>query len=122
MSTKGSAVVVPTTSGGSADLKNAAAVTEMKGGALVLSPLPLGGGKRKKRGKKTKKVPKKILKLFKKGSAKKLRKMMKGGQDAMEEVTGESAENETGAEEGAGRKRRTRRGSRKSRRAHSFLY
>jgi len=102
-----SAVVVPTTSSGTPQPDGATAVTPMKGGAIALSPLPLGGGKRK-----TKKVPKKILKLFKKGSAKKLRKLMKGGEEAMEEV---AAEGET--MDGA-RRRKTRRGSRKSRRHH----
>ncbi len=113
-----SSVVVPTTSTGAMQPGGATAVTPMKGGFL-LSPLPLGGGKRKNG---TKKVPKKILKLFKKGAAKKLSKMMKGGADAMEEVTGETPE--TAPEEGAGRRksRKTRRGSRKSRRGHSFLY
>jgi len=107
-----SAVVVPTDSKGSLQPAQAAAVTGMKGGAVAVTAMPLTGGKRK-----TKKVPKKILKLFKKGSAKKLRKMMKGGEAAMEEVAADSA-----AEEGAGRRRKTRRGSRKSRRGHSFLY
>ena len=111
-----SAVVVPTTPSGTPQPGGATAVTAMKGG-MLLSPLPLGGGKRK-----TKKVPKKILKLFKKGSAKKLRKLMKGGQDAMEEVAADAPE--SAPEEGAGRRksRKTRRGSRKSRRGHSFLY
>lgn len=119
MSEQGSAVVVPTTSGGSPDLKNAAAVTPMKGGALVLSPLPLGGGKRKKSGKKTKKViPKKVLKLFKKGSTRKLKKLMKGGNEAMAEVTGTGA---GGQDEVEGGRKKSRRGSRKSRR-HGFLY
>lgn len=112
-----SAVVVPTTPEGTPQPGGATAVTPMKGGALLLSPLPLGGGKRK-----TKKVPKKILKLFKKGSAKKLGKLMKGGQDAMEEVAADAPE--SAPEEGAGRRksRKTRRGARKSRRGHSFLY
>lgn len=109
-----SAVVVPTTPSGTPQPAGATAVTQMKGGALLLSPLPLGGGKRRKT-KKGKKVPKKVLRLFKPGSAKKLTKMMKGGEDAMEEVSGDGM----GAEEG-GRKK-TRRGSRKSRR-HGFLY
>ena len=66
-----SAVVVPTTSGTS--LNEAAAVTPMKGG-MMLTPLPLGGGRRG-----TKKLSKKVLKMFKKGSRGKLVKMMKGG-------------------------------------------
>ncbi len=108
-----SAVVVPTTAGGSPQPSQAAAVTAMKGGALLLSPLPISGGRRK-----TKKVPKKILKLFKKGSAKKLRKLMKGGQEAVEEVTAPAPEE---GMDGA-RRRKSRRGSRKSRRGHAFLY
>ena len=109
MSAKSSAVVMPM-KGGAAQPADAAAVTEMKGGALVLSPLPLKGGKRK-----TKKVPKKILKMFRKGSAKTLRRLMKGGQGAEEVVATETApESETMG----GRKRK---GSRKSRK-HGFLY
>ena len=99
-----SAVVVPTTSSGTPQPGGATAVTPMKGGSILLSPLPLGGGKRK-----TKKVPKKILKLFKKGSAKKLRKMMKGGEDAMEEVAADGETMDAG---------RRRRHSRKTRRHH----
>ena len=70
MSEAPSAVVVPNSQGGSAD--QATAVTPMKGGA-VLSPLPLSGGRR------TKKLSKKVLNMFKKGSRSKLMKLMKGG-------------------------------------------
>ena len=112
---KSSAVVMPT-KGGEAVPSEAAAVTKMAGGGLVLSPLPLSGGRKRK----TKRISKKVLKMFKKGSAKKLAKMLKGGQEAEAEV----AAPEMGeATEGARRKRKggkTRRGSRKSR--HSFLY
>ena len=104
------AVVVPTTPSGTPQPGGATAVTPLKGGAIALSPLPLGGGKRK-----TKKVPKKILKLFKKGSAKKLRKIMKGGVDGMGVVASETAE-EAGMD--GARRRKTRRGSRKSRRSY----
>ena len=72
MSEAPSAVVVPNSQGGSAD--QAAAVTPMKGG-MVLSPLPLSGGGRRK----TKKLSKKVLNMFKKGSRSKLMKLMKGG-------------------------------------------
>jgi hypothetical protein len=71
MSETPSAVVVPNSQNGSAN--EAAAVTPMKGG-MVLSPLPLSGGRRK-----TKKLSKKVLNMFKKGSRSKLMKMMKGG-------------------------------------------
>jgi hypothetical protein len=115
-----SAVVVPTKDG-VAQPADAAAVTQMKGGALVLSPLPLSGGRRLR---KTKKVPKKVLALFKKGTAKKLRKLMKGGETAEEEVTSGDADM-TGAEEG-GRRRRSRKARRSSRktlsRRRGFLY
>ena len=115
--TKSSAVVMPT-EGGAPQPSDAAAVTKMAGGGLVLSPLPLSGGRKRK----TKRLSKKVLKMFKKGSAKKLAKLLKGGQEA-EEVM--ATEGESTPEEGAGRRRRgsrkTRRGSRKSRR-HAFLY
>ena len=88
--TQPNAVVVPTGEKGSAD--NAAAVTQMKGGA-VITPLPLSGGRR------TKKLSKKVLKMFKKGSRGKLMKMMKGGSAAL-----------SPAQAGG---RRTRRGTRK---------
>lgn len=101
---KSTAVVVPT-KGGAPQPADAAAVTEMKGGALVLSPLPLKGGRKTR---KTKKVPKKILKMFKKGSAKTLKRLMKGGQEA-EAVVAETEETM------GGRKR-------KSRKHRGFLY
>lgn len=106
-------VVMPT-KGGAPQPSEAVAAVPLKGGALALSPLPLGGGKRRK----TKKIPKKVLKLFKKGSTGKLRKLMKGGQEQQEVVMGGELEGE--GLEGA-RRRRSRRGSRKTRR-HSFLY
>jgi len=69
------AVFVPTTAKSTADT---AAVTEMKGGA-ILSPLPLSGGRRHR----TKKLSKKVLNMFKKGSRGKLMKMMKGGSASL---------------------------------------
>lgn len=71
-----SAVVVPA---GATSAADTAAVTEMKGGAM-LSPLPYGqnGGRRHR----TKKLSKKVLNMFKKGSRSKLMKMMKGGNPA----------------------------------------
>jgi len=112
MSAKSSAVVMPM-KGGAAQPADAAAVTEMKGGALVLSPLPLKGGKRK-----TKKVPKKILKMFRKGSAKTLRRLMKGGQGAEEVVATE----ETAPESETMGGRKTRKGKKGSRKHRGFLY
>ena len=91
----------------------AVAAVPLKGGAVALAPFPLGGGKRKK----TKRVPKRILKLFKKGSTNKLKKLMKGGADAKEVVMGGNGE---AVLDGA-RRRHSRRGSRKTRR-HGFLY
>ncbi len=109
---KSSAVVMPT-KGGEAQPEQAAAVTKMAGGGLVLSPLPLSGG-RKRRG--TKRLSKKVLKMFKKGSAKKLQKLLKGGQEAEEVV---ATEGEAAPAEGARRRRsKTRRTSRR----HGFLY
>jgi hypothetical protein len=73
--TESSAVVVPTT-GSTPDMGQAAGVTKMKGGALVLTPLPLTGGRRK-----TRKISKKVLKALKKMGTKKVMKMLKkGGQ------------------------------------------
>ena len=112
MSAKSSAVVMPM-KGGAPQPAEATAVTEMKGGALILSPLPLGGGKRGRKGsRKTKKVPKKVLKMFKKGSAKTLKKLMKGGEEAEGVVAApEVAPEATGA---------SRRRSRS--RKHGLLY
>lgn len=112
MSAKSSAVVMPM-KGGAPQPADAAAVTEMKGGALVLSPLPLKGGRKGKGSRKTKKVPKKVLRLFRKGSAKTLRRLMKGGEEAEEVVATPETESET-----TGAARRRRKGSRK----HGFLY
>ena len=112
----GSAVVVPTKDG-APQPGGAAAVTKMAGGGLVLSPLPLSGGKRRS---KTKRLSKKVLRMFKTGSKAKLMKLMKGGQEATEVVTGTEGE---GAETGAARKKRgTKRQSRKGSRKHAMLY
>ena len=73
--TESSAVVVPTTEG-TPSMGEAAGVSKMKGGALVLTPLPLSGGRRK-----TRKISKKVLKMLKKmGPAKVAKLMKKGGQ------------------------------------------
>jgi hypothetical protein len=76
-----SGVVVPTT-GGMPQPGSAVGATPMKGG-MMLSPLPLGGGKRK-----TRKLSKKMLKMMKKMTPKQLKKLMKGGEG---EVAGEAA-------------------------------
>ncbi len=104
-----SAVVVPTKEG-TPQPAQAAAVTKMSGGGLLLSPLPLGGGKRRK----TKRLSKKVLRMFKKGSRSKLMKLMKGGQEADKIVTEGQSE---GAASG-GRRKRTKRHSRR----HAMLY
>lgn len=103
-SVQSSAVVVPT-SNGEAKPAEAAAVTKMSGGGLLLSPLPLNEGRRK-----TRRLSKKAIKMLKKMSKAKLAKLMKGG-------VGEGFEStET---EGAARK--TRKGKKGSRK-HGFLY
>lgn len=92
------AVAVPS-SGSTAD---AVAATPIKGGAL-LSPLPLSGGKRG--GKKTRRMSKKAMKMLKKMTPKQIKKMLKGGQEPVA----------TEAEmEGARRRRRTAKKSRRS--------
>jgi hypothetical protein len=75
-----SAVVVPTTEGGNPDMSQAAGMTKMAGGGLVLQPLPLAGGKRRKTARK---ISKKVLKMLKKMGPAKVAKMMKkgGGED-----------------------------------------
>jgi alpha/beta superfamily hydrolase len=99
--TESSAVVVPTTEG-KPDMGQAAGVAKMKGGALVLTPLPLSGGRRK-----TRKISKKVLKTLKKMGTKKVMKMLrKGGQAAESMMTEEPAPATTGAR----RKSRSRRG------------
>jgi hypothetical protein len=119
-SVKSSAVVVPT-AGGEAKPAEAAAVTKMAGGGLILSPLPLSGGK-KRGSRKTKRLSKKVLKMFRKGSAKKLAKLLKGGVDDTEGVMTTEGESAPESTEGASRKRRgSRKGSRKTRR-HGLLY
>lgn len=77
-----SAVVVPTTEG-KPDMGSAAGVSKMSGGALVLTPLPLAGGRRK-----TRKISKKVLKQLKKMGTKKVMKMMKKGGEVEGEVMG----------------------------------
>lgn len=112
MSTPTSSSVVVPTAHGSPQPSEAAAVTKMAGGGLILSPLPLSGG-RKRGSRKTRRLSKKVLKMFKKGSKGKLMKLMKGGQEAEEVVAEEAAPAPMG-----GKKRRT---ARKSRR-HAMLY
>lgn len=92
---KPSAVVVPANGAKS----EAAEVTPMKGG-VMLSPLPLSGGRKRK----TRRLSKKVLKMLKKMPKAKLAKMMKGGEEAMEEE----------APAMGGRKRKTARKSRRS--------
>lgn len=97
---KSEAVVVPTGKDGAPAKAEAASVQKMAGGGLVLSPLPLTGGKRK-----TRKVSKKVKAMLKKMTPKQLKKMMKGGEAMTEQGEGE--------QEGA--RRKSRRGSRKTR-------
>ena len=104
-SAKSSAVVVPTEEG-KAQPDAAMAATKMSGGALVLSPLPLSGGSKRK----TRRISKKALKALKKMGAAKLAKLMKGGQEAEEVVTTPEAET-------VGARRRSRKGARRSRRS-----
>ena len=93
------AVAVPS-SGSTAD---AVAATPMKGGAL-LSPLPLNGGRRRK----TRRMSKKAMKMLKTMTPKQIKKMLKGGQEAPVAEEGEM--------EGARRRYRSRKASRRSRR------
>jgi hypothetical protein len=82
--TESSAVVVPTTGGNTPDMSQAAGVTKMKGGAIVLTPMPLSGGRRK-----TRKISKKVLKALKKMGTKKVMKMLKKGGQMNGEMTSE---------------------------------
>ena len=104
-----SAVVVPT-KGGELVPGAAASATPMKGG-MMLSPLPLAGGRRK-----SKKLSKKVLKMLKKMTAGELKQAMKGGVDGEETTETATAE----ATPVGARRRKTRR-SKKSRRS-GLLY
>lgn len=84
-------------------MDQAAGVAKMKGGAVVLTPLPLGGGKRRSR-----KISKKVLKQLKKMGSAKVAKMLKKGGAEDEMMTETPAEPTEGA-----RRRKTRRGGRK---------
>lgn len=77
----------------------AVAATKMAGG-MMLSPLPLSGGRRK-----TRRMSKKMMKMMKKMTPKQLRKMMKGGE-------GEGM----AATETVGARRKSRKSSKKSKR------
>lgn len=112
MSNPESTAVVAPTNAGKPDMSQAAGVSKMAGGGVVLTPLPLAGGKRRSR-----KISKKVLKMLKKmGSAKVAKLLKKGG--AEEVVTG--GEGEEASEVVGARRRTRRRGSRKSRRG--FFY
>jgi hypothetical protein len=110
---KSSAVVLPE-DGSKSD---AAAVTKMAGGGLLLSPLPLSGGR-----SKTRRLSKKVLKMLKKMPKAKLAKLMKGGEEAMEEIT--APETPVAPAMGKGRTRKGRKGgkSRKGSSKRGFLY
>jgi hypothetical protein len=101
--TESSAVVVPATEG-TPDMGQAAGVSKMKGGALVLTPLPLSGGRRK-----TRKISKKVLKTLKKMGTKKVMKMLKKGGQAEESMATEEAAPTMGARRRS-RKSSSRRG------------
>ena len=88
-------------------MDQAAGVAKMKGGAILLTPLPLSGGK--KGGKKTRKISKKVLKQLKKMGSAKVAKMLKKGGAEDEMMAPETPAEPT---EGA-RRRKTRRGGRK---------
>lgn len=80
------AAIVPTGKGGVPAPDQTVAATPMTGGGLLLSPLPLGGGKRRKG---TRRLSKKVLKMLKAMPKKKLAKMMKGaGPEEFETATG----------------------------------
>lgn len=108
MSKSTSAVVMPTTDGVPKP-DEAATATKMAGGGLVLSPLPLAGGKRRK----SRRVSKKVMAMVKKMGAAKLAKLMKGGEEAEEAMAAAPAAAEP--TEGARRRRKTRKASKKSR-------
>ena len=78
----------------------AVAATKMEGG-MMLSPLPLSGGRRK-----TRRMSKKMMKMMKKMTPKQLRKMMKGGESV----------DTMAAPETVGARRKSRKSSKKSRR------
>ena len=101
-----SAVVVPT-KGGELVPGAAASATPMKGG-MILSPLPLSGGRRK-----TRRISKKVLKMLKKMSKAKLAKLMKGGQEGEEAAMAAPEEKVEEPPVGA-RRRKTRKSKRRS--------
>jgi hypothetical protein len=109
-------MMVPKTAAGMADMSKAAAVTQA-GGGLVLSPLPLSGGRRKSR-----RLSKKVLKMMKSMPKAKLAKLLKGGQEAEEEMVAPAGE--SAPTEGARRRRKTKKASRKASKKsrHAFLY
>jgi len=101
MSKTSSAVVVPTEEG-KPQMDQAAGVAKMSGGGIVLTPLPLSGGKRRSR-----KISKKVLKQLKKMGASKVAKLLKkGGGDGDDEIVDDSTTTEGG-------RKKTRRGGRK---------
>lgn len=107
MSTPSATIVSP-------DGNPVARATGMNGGGLALSPLPLSGGRKRSR-KMTKKM-KKMLKTLKK---------LKGGEvgDAADtSALNESGLNDMSTDEGGRRRRsrKSRRGSKKGRRAGLF--
>ncbi len=86
-------------------MDQAAGVAKMSGGGMILTPLPLEGGRKRR----TRKVSRKVLKMLKKMGPAKVAKMLKkkGGQEDM------MGEEEPAPTMTAGRSRKTRRGGRK---------
>ena len=85
-----------------------ASATSMQGGGVLLSPLPLNGGRKRRSSKKSRRASKKIAKALKK----------LGGEE-LEQVAGEVEEmGEQTPTEGA-RRRRSKKGGRKHTKRHT---
>ena len=103
----------PSTTVVASDGKHAAQVSEMKGGAIALSPLPLSGGRKRSR-KMTKKM-KKMLKTLKKIKGGDVDDVVEAAEEGVEAAPVEGARRRRGS-------RKSRRGSRKGRRHAGLFY
>ena len=104
---------------------DAAKATPIKGGGLMLSPLPLSGGRRrsKKGGRKSRKISKKALKAIKKIGGEEVVEAVEAAMGGAEPVVAEEVAVGTEAVEGARRRRggkskkAGKKGGRKSRKS-----
>lgn len=117
MSSKTAAPVVVTPEG------DAAKATPVKGGGLVLSPLPLSGGRKSRKGaRRSRKISKKALKAIKKIGGEEVVEAVEKAMGGAEEPAVEEVAVATEAVEGARRRKSKKAGRRHSKKSRKSIY